>query len=92
MSTSFVAEVAEYASISADFTPNTFIPVLLGIILTIIIWQFVVPRSLKRIQIAFETGEDTFEVHRISDSVEDAKNLLGSKGAGFGVLMYILWY
>ncbi len=90
MLSSFVAEVTEYASISTDFAPKVFIPVLLGMGLTIIIWQFFVPRSLKRIQIAFETGEDTYEVHRISDSVEDARNLLGSKGAGFGVLMYIL--
>ena len=92
-----MAEVIEYARISTDFTPETFIPVLLGMVLTVIIWQFFVPRSLKRIQIAFETGEDddndgisdTYEVHRISDSVDDARKLLGAKGAGFGILMYI---
>ena len=92
-----MADVIEYARISTDFAPKTFIPVLLGMVLTVIIWQFFVPRSLRRIQIAFETGEDddgdglsdTYEVHRISDSVEDARKLLGSKGAGFGILMYI---
>ncbi|MBT6973147.1 MAG: hypothetical protein HOA04_08620 [Euryarchaeota archaeon] len=78
------------AVITSEFAPDTFFPVVLGLLLTTIIWHFWVPRSLRRIQIAFHTGGDDYEVHRISESVKDARDLLGIKGAGWGVLLYIM--
>jgi len=82
--------VDKHAVISSEFTPDAFYPVVLGFAIATIIWHFWVPRSLKRIQIAFNTGGDDYEVHRISETVADARNLLGIKGAGWGVMLYLM--
>ena len=82
--------IEKHATISSEFTPDAFYPVVLGFALATIIWHFWVPRSLRRIQIAFNTGGDDYEVHRISETVSEARDLLGIKGAGWGVLLYLM--
>lgn len=73
-----------------DATPAGLLPVVLGLGLAALIWQFWVPRSLRRVQIAFHAGGDDYEVHTISDTSAAARDLLGSRGAGLGVLLYIM--
>jgi len=85
-----MVSVEKHAEISSVLTPDVFYPVVLGFALATIIWHFWVPRSLRRIQIAFNTGGDDYEVHRISETVSDARDLLGIKGAGWGVLLYLM--
>ena len=48
-----------------------------------------VPRQLRGLQVAFQTGEKRYEVHNVTRSVEDARNLLQTKGMRFGVTTYL---
>ena len=52
-------------------------------------WNSVVPRQLRGLQVAFQTGDKRYEVHNVTKSVDDARNLLQSKGMRFGVTTYL---
>ena len=47
-------------------------------------WNSVVPNQLRGLQVAFQTGEKRYKVHNVTRSVEDARNLLQTKGMRFG--------
>lgn len=53
-------------------------------------WANVVPRQLKGLQVAFQTGTKTYEVHRITTTVDDVKRLLAQRGTRFGVVSYLM--
>ena len=56
-------------------------------------WLFLrygVPRQLNGLQVAFSTGQKRYEVHYVTESVSDVRELLSTKGMQFGVRMYIL--
>ena len=53
-------------------------------------WAKVVPRQLKGLQVAFQTGTKTYEVHRITTTVDDVKRLLAQRGTRFGVVSYLM--
>ena len=56
-------------------------------------WLFLrygVPRQLNGLQVAFSTGQKRYEVHYVTESVSDVRDLLSTKGMQFGVRMYIL--
>ena len=64
-------------------------PLILAAITAYLFWSRVVPRQLRGLQVAFQTGEKRYEVHNVTRSVEDVKNLLKSKGMRFGVTSYL---
>lgn len=53
-------------------------------------WAKVVPRQLKGLQVAFQTGTKTYEVHRITTTVDDVKRLLSQRRTRFGVVSYLM--
>ncbi len=81
---------SEGAEILPLLHPEAFLPLLLALMMTIPIWHFLVPRSLLKLQIAFETGPDEYEVHRITETQEDARSLLSVPGSTFGIVMYLM--
>lgn len=56
----------------------------------LVFWDKVVPRQLKGLQVAFQTGNRTYEVHRVTSTVEDVKDLLARRGTRFGVVSYLM--
>ncbi|MDB2335334.1 hypothetical protein N9V31_01260 [Candidatus Poseidonia alphae] len=53
-------------------------------------WDRVVPRQLKGLQVAFKTGDKRYEVHQVTESIDDVKHLLSLRGMRFGVLSYLM--
>ena len=67
-----------------------FLPVLIGFVLALFILFVWVPRSLRRVQIAFHVEGDRYEVHRMAKTSEDAKELLKLKGVSGSVKLYLM--
>ena len=65
-------------------------PLLLAFLTAWFFWHNVVPRQLKGLQVAFPTGEKTYEVHKVTNSVEDVRLLLRRKGTRLGVVSYLM--
>ena len=65
------------------------VPFILAGITSWLFWTQVVPRQLRGLQVAFQTGEKRYEVHNVTSSVEDVKNLLKTQGMRFGVTTYL---
>ena len=71
------------------FSLAAVVPMLLAASTAWFFWRQVVPRQLRGLQVAFETGELRYEVHQVTYSTEDAKALLQSPGMRFGVTTYL---
>ena len=72
-----------------EFGFAAIIPFLFAAATAYLFWNSVVPRQLRGLQVAFQTGEKRYEVHNVTRSVEDARNLLQTKGMRFGVTSYL---
>lgn len=71
------------------FSLSMVLPVLLAGLAAWLFWDRVVPRQLRGLQVAFQTGKKQYEVHQVTNTVEDAKELLSSRGMRFGVVSYL---
>lgn len=71
------------------FSLAAVVPMILAASTAWFFWRQVVPRQLRGLQVAFETGELRYEVHQVTHSTEDAKALLRSPGMRFGVTTYL---
>ena len=76
--------------IVSGFTPAALVPYVLAAATAWLFWTRVVPRQLRGLQVAFQTGEKRYEVHQITRTTKDARKLLSSRGMVFGVASYIL--
>lgn len=65
------------------------VPFILAAATAWLFWTRVVPRQLRGLQVAFETGEKRYEVHQVTTTTHDVRDLLSSKGMRFGVTTYI---
>ncbi|MBT5391254.1 MAG: hypothetical protein HOL22_02800 [Euryarchaeota archaeon] len=70
-------------------TPAALVPYILAAVTAWIFWSRVVPRQLRGLQVAFETGNKRYEVHQVTSSTQDARDLLTSRGMYSGVATYI---
>ncbi|MCS5533642.1 MAG: hypothetical protein NZ736_05235 [Candidatus Poseidoniaceae archaeon] len=75
--------------IITDFSVEALVPLLFAMSAALLFWNRIVPRQLRGLQVAFETGEKRYEVHRVTTSFQDAKDLLASKYMRFGVSSYL---
>ena len=75
--------------IVSGLTPAALIPYILAAATAWLFWTRVVPRQLRGLQVAFETGNKRYEVHQITSSTQDARDLLSSRGMFSGVATYI---
>ena len=73
---------------SLDF--GLLIPIIVASIGTVALWQWILPLSLGNLQVAFEVDDDLFEVHRLSRSKMQTKELLNLPGVSVGVLSYLM--
>ena len=53
-----------------DFGLPAIIPFLLAAATAYLFWNSVVPRQLRGLQVAFQTGEKRYEVHNVTISVK----------------------
>ena len=60
-------------------------PLVLAFLTAWFFWRNVVPRQLKGLQVAFPTAEKTYEVHKVTSTVEDVRLLLARRGTRLGV-------
>ena len=65
-------------------------PAVLGLLATLFLAWFILPKSLSSLQVAFEADEGLFEVHRLTKTRSDARELLWRKGVPLGVLAYLM--
>jgi len=66
------------------------IPLLLSIIFGLSLWRWLLPLSLSNLQVAFEVDDDLFEVHRLTRTKQQTRELLNIPGVSMGVLSYLM--
>ena len=52
--------------------------------------EFIIPRGLSGLQVAFPTGPKRYEVHTVTATKEEAKKLLKTKGMRNGLTVYVM--
>ena len=77
------------APIISGLTLAALVPYILAAATAWLFWNRVVPRQLRGLQVAFETGDKRYEVHKVTSSTQDARDLLSSRGMHSGVATYI---
>lgn len=82
---------AEATVISANvFDPILLLPLLISIIAALILWRVLLPASLSNLQVAFETDDEVYEVHRLTRTKRDVMRLLSTPGVSIGMVAYLL--
>ena len=71
------------------FASIAILPLILAGTIALLFWRTVVPRQLRGLQVAFETGPKRYEVHTVTESFNEARDLLRSRGMRFGVATYL---
>ena len=80
------AEIVDYGSLDIGL----LIPIIVAIMGTVILWQWILPLSLGNLQVAFEVDDDLFEVHRLTRTQQQTRELLNIPGVSMGVLSYLM--
>ena len=80
------AEIVDYGSIDIGLLA----PVVVAAIGTMILWKWILPLSLGNLQVAFEVDDDLFEVHRLTRTKQQTRELLNIRGVSMGVLSYLM--
>ncbi|MBT5254876.1 MAG: hypothetical protein HOL72_03840, partial [Euryarchaeota archaeon] len=75
--------------IITEFSVGALVPLFFAMSTALLFWNLIVPKQLRGLQVAFETGEKRYEVHKVTKSFQDAKDLLASKYMRFGVSSYL---
>ena len=82
------AEVDLIDTESFDF--GLVVPIIAASVGTVILWRWILPVSLGNLQVAFEVDDDLYEVHRLTRSQTQTKELLTLRGVPLGVLSYLM--
>ena len=73
-----------------SFDVMLVIPLTVASLGTVVLWRWLLPLSLRDLQVAFEVDDDLYEVHRLSRSSDDSRRLLDQRGVAVGVLVYLM--
>ena len=73
-----------------DFDVMYLYPLFLALIIAAMLWKFFVPRQLSALQVAFEIDDNLYEVHRLTRTVDDARDILQQGRVAFGVGLYMM--
>ncbi len=65
-------------------------PMFLMLVMAFLVWRYMVPSALSSLQVAFEIDDGLMEVHRLTRSRVDARELLKLPQVGFGILAYMM--
>ncbi len=67
-----------------------FLPIILALIITLMLWKLLLPTSLSSLQVAFEVDDGLYEVHRLTKTRADAKEVIGLPRVGLGIAAYLV--
>ena len=73
-----------------DFDVMYLYPLFLALFIAALLWKFFVPRQLSALQVAFEIDDNLYEVHRLTRTVDDARDILQQGRVAFGVGLYMM--
>jgi hypothetical protein len=73
-----------------DIQMRYLFPALIAFTIAIPVWVWFIPKQLSNLQVAFEIDDDLFEVHRITNGLSDARNLLRDRSVSIGVGLYMM--
>ncbi len=73
-----------------DFDVMYLYPLFLALLIATMLWKFFVPRQLSALQVAFEIDDNLYEVHRLTRTVDDARDILQQGRVAFGVGLYMM--
>ena len=70
--------------------PLDYLPVAVGLIVMLILWRVLVPQNLSSQQVAFQVGEEVYEVNRLTLNRKEARSLMGQRSVEWGIYAYLL--
>jgi hypothetical protein len=85
-----LASAETIVSGNTDFEISLLIPLFLAIIAAIVLRRWMVPQQLSSLQVGFEIDDDLYEVHRLTNNRDDAKELLSLPGVRFSLALYMM--
>ena len=56
------ANIVDYGSLDISL----LVPIFIASVGTVILWKWILPLSLRNLQVAFEVDDDLYEVHRLT--------------------------
>lgn len=83
------AEGVEILS-TGELNFDLLLPIVVGIITSLLLWRFLLPSSLSNLQVAFEIDEGFYEVHRLTKNRSDALKMIRPRPVLIGVLLYLM--
>ena len=69
---------------------DLLLPIIVGIITSLLLWRFLLPSSLSNLQVAFEIDDGFYEVHRLTKNRSDALKIIKPRPVLIGVLLYLM--
>ena len=78
------------SSITTSTEYVLFLPIVLALIITLMLWKLLLPTSLSSLQVAFEVDDGLYEVHRLTKTRADSKALLKLPRVGLGITAYLM--
>lgn len=66
------------------------LPLTVSLVAALILWRWFVPRQLASLQVAFEIDDDLYEVHRVSKTPAEARELLRERTVSMGTGLYMM--
>ena len=74
----------------SDFDIMAFFAIGLSVSLAYLFQEYLIPRGLSGLQVAFPTGPKRYEVHTVTADKEEAKKLLKAPGMRNGLTVYVM--
>ncbi len=74
----------------SEFNGMTILAILLSGFTAYLFQEFLIPRGLSGLQVAFPTGPKRYEVHTVTSDKNEAKKLLKAKGMRNGLTVYVM--
>ena len=75
---------------TGDLNFDLMLPIIVGIITSLLLWRFLLPSSLSNLQVAFEIDDGFYEVHRLTKNRSDALKIIKPRPLLIGVLLYLM--
>ena len=75
---------------TGDLNFDLMLPIIVGIITSLLLWRFLLPSSLSNLQVAFEIDDGFYEVHRLTKNRSDALKIIKPRPVLIGVLLYLM--
>ena len=73
-----------------EFSSMAILAILLSALTSYLFQEYLIPRGLSGLQVAFPTGPKRYEVHTVTDNKEEAKELLKAPGMRNGLTVYVM--